>query len=70
VVASVVKTPTKLGGAARDLRIDFFRGLALYMIVLDHSNHLAAVAHGTRKKLRQSMSGSPPVKPRDCLPCQ
>ena len=25
-----------LGGAARDLRIDFFRGLALYMIIFDH----------------------------------
>ena len=24
------------GGAARDLRIDFFRGLALYMIIFDH----------------------------------
>ena len=36
MVASIVKTPTKLGGAARDLRIDFFRGLALYMIMFDH----------------------------------
>ena len=25
-----------LGGAKRDLRIDFFRGLALYMIIFDH----------------------------------
>ena len=25
-----------LGGVKRDLRIDFFRGLALYMIIFDH----------------------------------
>ena len=31
-----VRTPAEFGGAARDLRIDFFRGLALYMIIFDH----------------------------------
>jgi hypothetical protein len=33
---SMDQTPAGLGGAARDLRIDFFRGLALYMIIFDH----------------------------------
>jgi hypothetical protein len=28
--------PAGSGGTARDLRIDFFRGLALYMIIFDH----------------------------------
>src|SRR6476469_6569910 len=32
----MVKTSAESGGAARDLRIDFFRGLALYMIIFDH----------------------------------
>ena len=32
----MVRTPAEFGGAARDLRIDFFRGLALYMIIFDH----------------------------------
>ena len=35
-VTASVKNPAEFGGAARDLRIDFFRGLALYMIVIDH----------------------------------
>ena len=30
------RSPAGSGGAARDLRIDFFRGLALYMIIFDH----------------------------------
>ena len=30
------RTPAELGGVGRDLRIDFFRGLALYMIIFDH----------------------------------
>ena len=32
----MVRTPAEFGGAGRDLRIDFFRGLALYMIIFDH----------------------------------
>src|SRR4051794_21165956 len=32
----MVKTSAESGGAARDLRIDFFCGLALYMIIFDH----------------------------------
>jgi hypothetical protein len=32
----VDQTLVGLGGAKRDLRIDFFRGLALYMIIFDH----------------------------------
>lgn len=32
----MAKTPAELIGGARDLRIDFFRGLALYMIIFDH----------------------------------
>jgi hypothetical protein len=30
------QSPAGSGGSARDLRIDFFRGLALYMIIFDH----------------------------------
>ena len=33
---SMDQTRAGLGGAPRDLRIDFFRGLALYMIIFDH----------------------------------
>jgi hypothetical protein len=32
----MLKTPAEIGGAGRDLRIDFFRGLALFMIIFDH----------------------------------
>jgi hypothetical protein len=32
----IYQTPAGLGGAKRDLRIDFFRGLALYMVIFDH----------------------------------
>ena len=32
----MTKTLTESGGTSRDLRIDFFRGLALYMIIFDH----------------------------------
>ena len=32
----MVRTSAEFGGSARDLRIDFFRGLALYMIIFDH----------------------------------
>ena len=32
----MVKTPAEFGKVPRDLRIDFFRGLALYMIIFDH----------------------------------
>ena len=32
----MVRTSAEFGGAPRDLRIDFFRGLALYMIIFDH----------------------------------
>jgi hypothetical protein len=32
----MANTPTEFGGTSRDLRIDFFRGLALYMIIFDH----------------------------------
>src|SRR6185312_14106839 len=32
----MVRTPAEFGEAGRDLRIDFFRGLALYMIIFDH----------------------------------
>ena len=33
---SMARIPAEFGGAGCDLRIDFFRGLALYMIVFDH----------------------------------
>jgi hypothetical protein len=32
----MVGTPVELRGVGRDLRIDFFRGLALFMIIFDH----------------------------------
>ena len=32
----MVKKPLDRAGSVRDLRIDFFRGLALYMIFVDH----------------------------------
>ena len=32
----MVRTPVEFGEAGRDLRIDFFRGLALFMIIFDH----------------------------------
>ena len=32
----MVKISAEFGGAGRDLRIDFFRGLALFMIIFDH----------------------------------
>jgi hypothetical protein len=32
----MVKKPQDRAGSVRDLRIDFFRGLALYMILIDH----------------------------------
>ena len=33
---AMVRIPAEFGGAGRDLRIDFFRGLALFMIIFDH----------------------------------
>ena len=34
--ALMFKKPQDRAGSVRDLRIDFFRGLALYMILVDH----------------------------------
>ena len=36
VAALMVEKPLDRSGSVRDLRIDFFRGLALYMILVDH----------------------------------
>lgn len=48
----MVKTPAEFGGAGRDLRIDFFRGLALYMIIFDHIPGAGAIIKSGRSSLQ------------------